>query len=105
MALEALRLHEAPETAATVARGARMLEEMLRGLSGDGITELRGRGMMWALEMSEPGRPVRVMEEMLREGVFILPSGDRGEALSFSPPFAIGQEEISYCGELLQRLL
>jgi len=105
MALEALRLHEAPETVAAVARGARMLEEMLRGLSGDGITEVRGRGMMWALETSEPGRPVRMMEEMLREGVFILPSGDRGQVLSFSPPFGIGQEEIRYCGELLQRLL
>ena len=105
MALEAPRLHQDPETSAQVDRGGRELEGMLRGLKSEAIREVRGCGMMWAVEMSEPGLPERLMAELLREGVFVLPSGSRGEVLSFSPPFVIGEEEIGYCGRLLQELL
>lgn len=105
MALEALRLHGDPETAALVARGAREMEAMLRGVKSEAVSEVRGSGMMWGLEMREAGMPVRLTEAMLREGVFILPSGARGEVLSFSPPFVIGAEEIAFCGDLLRRLM
>ena len=105
MALEALRLHEDPAMAALVAQGGREMEAMLRGLESGLLGEVRGCGMMWALAMSEPGLPARLMEALLREGVFVLPSGSRGEVLSFSPPFAISAEEIGFCGEVLQQLL
>lgn len=105
MALEALRLHEDPETVSEVERGALAMEGMLRQLEGAALGEVRGLGMMWALAMNTPGLPTRLTEDLLREGVLVLPSGSQGEVLAFSPPFAIGAEEIAYGGERLQRLL
>jgi acetylornithine/succinyldiaminopimelate/putrescine aminotransferase len=105
MALEALRLHQNPETEAMVSRVGSAMESMLHGLGLPEIREVRGRGAMWAAEFEDPTLPGRLAEELLNHGLFLLPSGTRGEVLSFSPPFVISNEEVQFCGERLKRIL
>lgn len=105
MALQALRLHQDPVTGETVARASADLETMLRGLEGPGIKEVRGRGMMWGVEMEDPTLPGRLAEQLLGEGLLLLPAGTRGEVLSFTPPFVISREQIEFCGERLREVV
>ena len=57
---------------------------------------------MWGVEFEDPAMPGRLAEQLLREGLLLLPAGTRGEVLSFTPPFGISREEIDYCGERLR---
>jgi 4-aminobutyrate aminotransferase-like enzyme len=45
------------------------------------------------------------MRAMLEQGFLILPCGERGEALGFSPPLGIGQELLDASVEALRRCL
>lgn len=105
MALEALRLHLDPETGTAVARVGAAMAAMLHGLELPEIREVRGRGAMWAAEMTDPALPGCLCEKLLARGLFLLPSGTRGEVLSFSPPFVIGDEEIDFCGEAIREVV
>lgn len=97
MALEAIRLHLAEETVTEVAALGALLEERLGALGARenlGIREVRGRGLMWGLEFEDPAVPGRVAGEMLKAGFLMLPGGSKGEVLSFTPPFALSEEEL-----------
>ncbi|NNM30307.1 MAG: aminotransferase class III-fold pyridoxal phosphate-dependent enzyme, partial [Akkermansiaceae bacterium] len=104
MALESIRLHEAPETAAQVAACAAHLEGMLAGRTGGGLTAVRGRGAMWGVEFEQPGAGAAIARKLLAEGILVLPAGQHGEVLAFTPPFAANAEEVQFLGEQLTRL-
>jgi len=62
--------------------------------------KVRGRGLMIGLELIDAkGSPdgLQVVEwakRLLKEGVIVLPSGERGEVLSLSPPLIIGESHM-----------
>ncbi len=104
MALKSLEIMERPETLAMVERGGEMLEAALRGLANhEGVLEVRGRGMMWGLELGEV--PGSLLSDLLARGLLFLADGPEGKVLSFTPPFVISEEEVAFAmgavGELL----
>jgi 4-aminobutyrate aminotransferase/(S)-3-amino-2-methylpropionate transaminase len=57
-----------------------------------GIVDVRGRGLLLAVECDGPERAARACGRALRRGVITLPSGDDGRVLSFTPPLSIERE-------------
>ena len=78
-----------------------------RGLHMRRPIQLRGRGFMkglWFPE-AEPGFAAKISEQLLGLGFITLPSGPRGDVLSFTPPLiARGREFDLVLTSLLQVL-
>jgi 4-aminobutyrate aminotransferase/(S)-3-amino-2-methylpropionate transaminase len=66
----------------------------LRALLADraGVADVRGRGLLLAVECDAPGRAQRACGESLRRGVVVVPSGDDGRVVSITPPLSIERE-------------
>ncbi len=101
MALEALRLHQDPETGQAVHRVERVLGSALRELRFEGLQEVRGCGAMWGVEVGDGAEANRIVLGMLRKGFLLLAGGPEGKVLSFTPPFEISEQEVEACVKLL----
>lgn len=53
------------------------------------VRDVRGEGLMIAIELKEAGQGVLLMDRLRARGVITLVSGDRGECLSLTPPLVI----------------
>jgi len=75
-------------------------DELLAGLHAlapddPGVVDVRGLGLMVAVELADPGRVGRVLEHCLREGHLILMSaGTSGEVIRWMPPLVVTAGEI-----------
>jgi 4-aminobutyrate aminotransferase-like enzyme len=70
--------------------GARALAHLRTLLSrAPGVREVRGRGLLLAVEFDRPERADSICARALRRGVIALPSGDDGRVLSITPPLSI----------------
>jgi len=110
MALASLKEHEDPSLAAHVReRGARLLDALrsaLRELPTPVVREIRGRGLLVGVELALSGGEVnRLVKQALRDGMIWLQSGPDGDVLAFTPPFAIGDDEIAFTAGKLQEYL
>ncbi len=66
------------------------------------VRDIRGEGLMLAVEFVQPGAGARAMDLLRQEGVIALASGASGESLSITPALTIPQELLS---EALHRLV
>jgi 4-aminobutyrate aminotransferase-like enzyme len=96
-------------------RSARIGKTLLAGLKGltpPGHCKLqaRGIGLMAGLEITEPdGAPatataIKIMQKMLQRGILLLPEGEHGNILSFTPPLIITEAELDRALNTLQKL-
>jgi 4-aminobutyrate aminotransferase len=82
--------------------GARALRRLRSRLTGRaGCVEVRGLGLLLAIECDTPERAALVCAEALRRGVIVLPSGDDGRVLSITPPLSIEPELLELALERL----
>lgn len=107
MALASLKEHEQPAVAAHVRERGEHLLAALRSISAPGvIREIRGRGLLAGVELALTGDEVnRLVKQALRDGLIWLQSGPAGDVLAFTPPFAIGDDEIAFTVGKLQEYL
>lgn len=70
-----------------------------------GVREIRGRGLMWGIELEAPGAAAALMAPALREGWIILGGGPDGRVLSLSPSVAVTEEEAEQAGQVIGGLL
>ena len=111
MALASIREHFKPETRAMVYHAGRVFRQALTGVSSPLIADIRGMGLMLGMELiTETGEPNgalvgKIMLQSLKDGLLLLGGGPNGNVLSFSPPFTISEEEISYLAAKLQEYL
>ena len=103
MALKSLEILARSETREAVTETAVMLESKLRALKHPAIRDLRGRGVMWGLELDRPAGPL--LAALLAEGYLFLADGPEGNVLSFTPPFVITAEEVDDALAAVVRLL
>lgn len=103
MALEALRLHREPSTQEQVRQTERLLEARLRALDASFVRGVRGRGVLWGLELDSGARTGRIIGELLRAGYLALPCGPDGSVLSLTPAFGIEAEEIDGALQVVAR--
>ncbi len=65
------------------------------------IQDVRGRGLLLALEVDTPERANRACARALAAGVIALPSGDDGRALAICPPLSIDRDLLELAIERL----
>jgi 4-aminobutyrate aminotransferase-like enzyme len=76
--------------------GARALERLRARLAGrPGIADVRGLGLLLAVECDSPERAARACERALGSGVIALVSGDDGRVVSLTPPLVIEEEILA----------
>ena len=94
-----------------IARVARarepVLEEALCALARASrhVVDVRGRGMLWALEFSSPEIANRCVVRALARGLILLQSGLRGESITFAPPPVISDAQLARAFELLEAVV
>ena len=75
---------------------ARELGELLgsrleRLLADDTVVAVRGRGMMWGIQLRSAADADRVVKRALSRGVILLQAGPAGDVLSITPPLVIDE--------------
>ena len=66
------------------------------------ITEVRGKGLIWAIELDRPVSEAAV-NGCLAEGLLI--NGVKPTALRFVPPFTVSEEELDRAVDIVERVL
>jgi 4-aminobutyrate aminotransferase/(S)-3-amino-2-methylpropionate transaminase len=86
--------------------GSRILETLRAGLASTReVVDVRGLGLLIGVEFTGDGRAVEVCEAALREGLIVLPAGERGHVLELTPPAALGDAQVEYSCDALCRLI
>ncbi len=76
--------------------GATALAQLQSGLSGaPGVEDVRGLGLLLAVECDSAERVNRAVAAAMRRGVIALPSGDDGRVVSITPPLCVESEILS----------
>lgn len=71
------------------------LEFLIRELKEvSSVNEVRGEGLMLALEFKEPLMGVKMMELAKNKGVILIPSGEKGKSISITPALNIPKDQF-----------
>jgi 4-aminobutyrate aminotransferase/(S)-3-amino-2-methylpropionate transaminase len=82
--------------------GAAALAQLAAKLAGRaGVADVRGRGLLLAVECDGPERAQAACAAALRRGVIVVPSGDDGRVLAVTPPLSIERELLALALDLL----
>ena len=81
-----------PQRAAEL--GAKLGERLKQLLRNPAVRAIRGRGMMWAVGLSDGAAAERVVKAALRRNVIVLQAGPLGDALSITPPLVISESQL-----------
>jgi 4-aminobutyrate aminotransferase-like enzyme len=65
------------------------------------VVDVRGRGMLWALEFKSPSFANACVLRGLAHGLLLLQSGVRGESITIAPPPVISDAQLERAFELL----
>ena len=103
LGLEFLRVVEEEGLLAQVADTGSYLLERLRQIAVDSpiAVEARGRGLLLALEITQPGRPVA--EAALAQGLML--NVVQGNVLRFLPSFLLERKHVDVAIDLISRIL
>lgn len=63
---------------------------------------VRGRGMMWALDLGDATLAVKTTVRALHAGLILLPQGTRSTAIALTPPLTITKTQLARAIELLE---
>lgn len=92
--------------------GEFLLQQLRTGISVAGYAvEVRGRGLMVGLEISSrKGKPatelvLEAVKTMLHRGYILLPEGEFGNVISFTPPLTISRAELTATVNELRKVL
>jgi 4-aminobutyrate aminotransferase-like enzyme len=58
------------------------------------VSDIRGRGMLWAMEFKEPAAAKACVINALQGGLILLQSGLHGECVTLAPPLVIAREQL-----------
>lgn len=98
--IERLRL---PQRAAAL--GSAIEPRLMQLRAAGKILDVRGRGLIWGLELRSAQAAARAVKEALAAGVILVQAGAEGNVLSVTPPLVIGQEELLRAIDILDECL
>jgi len=77
--------------------GRTILTGLTRGLEGvDGVLEVRGRGLLMGVELAGRGSAATLTQWALREGLLLLPAGERGDVVELTPSATLSEVQIDH---------
>lgn len=101
--IDEMRRMDLPERARILGIALSQRLETLR--KHECVRDVRGRGLMWAVELDSGERAARVVKQTLRAGLILLQAGPHGEALSLTPPLVITQEQLFHAIDIIEEVL
>jgi 4-aminobutyrate aminotransferase-like enzyme len=101
--IDELERHALPMRAATL--GARLGERLLTLRAYANVRDVRGRGMLWGVQLSDAASAKAVVTRSLARGVILLQSGTNGDTISISPPLVIGEEPLLRAIDVLEEAI
>jgi 4-aminobutyrate aminotransferase-like enzyme len=105
-ALAVLDVFERDGIVATAARRDPWLRERLTPLRRHAtVTDVRGIGMLWAIEFTDAGAANRVVRAGLHRGLILLQSGVDGTSITLAPPLTIEDDQLERAIALLDRTI
>jgi 4-aminobutyrate aminotransferase-like enzyme len=106
-ALAAIAVIEEEKLVENAARqGARALARLREKLAAvPGVVEVRGRGLILAVECEKAEDAVRACRRALENGVIALLSGDDGRVISITPPLCIESEILELAIDVVAEAL
>ena len=69
------------------------------------VVAIRGRGLMWGLELRDSETAHRLTQTLLQRGVLALAGGPEGRVLQWLPPLVISESQLFRALEILERSL
>lgn len=101
--IDEITQRQLPEHAANLGEA---LAERFESWLGLGLAvDVRGRGLMWGIELTDNNRAHRIVELALDRGVLLLQEGPDGNVLSITPPLVIAQDELMHAVDTLEGCL
>jgi 4-aminobutyrate aminotransferase-like enzyme len=71
----------------------------------ESVKDVRGRGLMWGIELADAATAQRVVTQALAQGVILLQAGPDGNVLSITPPLVITERQLYRAMDIVQGLL
>ncbi len=87
--IDELERHHLPKRARDL--GELLGARLERLLAHDSVVAVRGRGMMWGVQLRSAQEADRVVKRVLARGVILLQAGPKGDVLSITPPLIISE--------------
>jgi 4-aminobutyrate aminotransferase-like enzyme len=69
------------------------------------VVDVRGLGALIGVELAGDTQAVSVAEAALREGLILLPAGDRGQSLELTPPVILSDLQVKHACDVLCHLI
>jgi 4-aminobutyrate aminotransferase-like enzyme len=82
-----------------------MRERLDRLRAAPAVTDVRGIGMLWAVEFDSATTANRVVRAGLQRGLILLQSGADGTSITLAPPLVIGDEQLAHALDLLHAVV
>lgn len=71
----------------------------------DAVKDVRGVGLLFGLELKQPGAAAGLIEPALEQGLILLPAGEQGRVLSIKPSVVHTSDEIVFIVDALLQLI
>ena len=98
--IDELERGDLPQRAAHIGTELAQRLEQLR--SHTAVRDVRGRGLLWGIELCDGAYAARVVTHALQHGVVLLQSGASGNVLSVAPPLVIPRPMLMRAVDLLE---
>jgi 4-aminobutyrate aminotransferase-like enzyme len=85
--------------------GARFAPRLESLLSQPSVVEIRGRGLLWGVQMTDARAAAAAVKRALALGVIVLQSGVDGETITIAPPLVIGERQLERAIDLLSEAM
>jgi 4-aminobutyrate aminotransferase-like enzyme len=97
--IEELRRHALPERAERLGRD--LGERLTSLLRFEHVVDVRGRGLLWGVQLVDAPRAAATVGRALRGGVILLQSGVDGDVVTIAPPLIIEEAALHRAVETL----
>jgi 4-aminobutyrate aminotransferase-like enzyme len=87
------------------ALGERLAPRLTALQSAGKAVDVRGRGLMWGVELSDGAKAENAVKDALRKGVVLLQAGPEGNVLSLTPPLVISERQLFRAIDILEECL
>ncbi|MDQ2681738.1 MAG: aspartate aminotransferase family protein [Candidatus Eremiobacteraeota bacterium] len=84
--------------------GAHLKSRLRAFESYSAVRAVRGRGLMWGIELGDGSIANTLVTQALRHGVIVLQAGLRGEVISITPPLVIARFQLDRALDILESL-
>ncbi|MEO6834754.1 MAG: aspartate aminotransferase family protein [Candidatus Tumulicola sp.] len=66
------------------------------------VVGVRGRGLLWGVQLANPGVAAATVKRALRAGLILLQSGAAGDVIAITPPLVITERQLARAVEILE---